>query len=151
MTCSTEMWGWLLIDGQPHAVHITNANNHGWTQLFHLYLGRSESIKPSVRVWYRQYITWASSTSASGSSSCCLSNPCGQQISNLQSVLSFRLTTALIRPDFRQLYEGSLKSAACLSFDEGRACVGLLCASSVNFLFTWLGLIRAGYSVLLIA
>ncbi|PVH75981.1 acetyl-CoA synthetase-like protein [Cadophora sp. DSE1049] len=52
---------------------------------------------------------------------------------------------------FRQLYEGSLKSAACLPLDGERGCVGLLCASSVNFLFAWLGLIRAGYSVLLIA
>ncbi|KAH7390432.1 hypothetical protein BKA64DRAFT_679228, partial [Cadophora sp. MPI-SDFR-AT-0126] len=52
---------------------------------------------------------------------------------------------------FRQLFEGSLKSAVCLSPDGERGCVGLLCASSVDFLFAWLGFIRAGYSILLIA
>jgi hypothetical protein len=34
---------------------------------------------------------------------------------------------------------------------EKQKCVGLICPSSEDFLFAWLGLMRAGFSVLLIA
>ena len=34
---------------------------------------------------------------------------------------------------------------------ERQLCVGLICGSSENFLFAWLGLMRAGFAVLLIA
>jgi hypothetical protein len=34
---------------------------------------------------------------------------------------------------------------------EEQKCVGLICPSSEDFLFVWLGLMRAGFSVLLIA
>lgn len=34
---------------------------------------------------------------------------------------------------------------------ERQLCVGLICGSSENFLFAWLGLMRAGFVVLLIA
>ncbi|KAH7311831.1 hypothetical protein BKA65DRAFT_610060 [Rhexocercosporidium sp. MPI-PUGE-AT-0058] len=59
---------------------------------------------------------------------------------------------------FKDLYEGSLEAAACFSWkghakrlDKPLECVALLCHSSISFLFAWLGLMRAGYSVLLIA
>ena len=34
---------------------------------------------------------------------------------------------------------------------ERQPCVGLICGSSEDFLFSWLGLMRAGFAVLLIA
>ncbi|XMA19260.1 hypothetical protein WAI453_012051 [Rhynchosporium graminicola] len=59
---------------------------------------------------------------------------------------------------FKDLHAGSLKAATSFynSGDFGPekrniGCVALLCNSSIDFIFAWLGLIRAGFSVLLIA
>ena len=61
-------------------------------------------------------------------------------------------------PAFHELAECSKTSAHILNLSLksgdwtkiGRT-VALLCPSSLEFLFTWLGLIRLGYAVLLIA
>ncbi|KAL2062517.1 hypothetical protein VTL71DRAFT_6783 [Oculimacula yallundae] len=59
---------------------------------------------------------------------------------------------------FKDLYAGSLETAASFckndDLEPGKGnieCVALLCHSSIDFLLAWLGLIRAGFSVLLIA
>lgn len=64
----------------------------------------------------------------------------------------------LILSAYEDLRKGSIAAAAEIvlvfenkDIDECAKCVGLLCASSVDFLFTWLGLTRAGFEVLLIA
>jgi acyl-CoA synthetase (AMP-forming)/AMP-acid ligase II len=38
-----------------------------------------------------------------------------------------------------------------IKLNETQPCVGLICPSSEDFLFAWLGLMRAGFAVLLIA
>ncbi|EKG14906.1 AMP-dependent synthetase/ligase [Macrophomina phaseolina MS6] len=58
--------------------------------------------------------------------------------------------------DFSSLRKGSLSAANLLSRKFGeklrqRQTVGLLCPSSPTFLFAWLGLMRLGHAVLLIA
>lgn len=60
---------------------------------------------------------------------------------------------------FDDLFRGSLAAAKVLKKylansgdgESRKQCVALLCASSIDFLFAWLGLMRAGFSVLLIA
>ena len=58
---------------------------------------------------------------------------------------------------FSQILAGSVNTAKQLLEDSGetlsgnRSTVGLLCPSTAEFLFTWLGLMRLGHAVLLIA
>ncbi|KAF7192617.1 Adenylate-forming reductase [Pseudocercospora fuligena] len=55
---------------------------------------------------------------------------------------------------FKDVLSRSISTANALSASlgvEGRQVVALLCPSTVEFLFTWLGLIRLGHSVLLVA
>ncbi|KAK8087449.1 male sterility protein-domain-containing protein [Apiospora phragmitis] len=59
---------------------------------------------------------------------------------------------------FRELKEHSLMAAtvlgACLGHSrthEAKGTVGLMCASSLDFVFTWLGLMRLGYTPFLLA
>lgn len=53
---------------------------------------------------------------------------------------------------FRQLRDLSLCAAETLSHvDSPSGTIGLLCTSSTDFISTWLGLMRLGYSVLFLA
>ena len=62
------------------------------------------------------------------------------------------------RVTFGKLRQRSHSSAALLSTclgcsrtHEAKGTVGLMCASSLDFVFTWLGLMRLGYTVFLLA
>jgi acyl-CoA synthetase (AMP-forming)/AMP-acid ligase II len=68
-------------------------------------------------------------------------------------ILMFELHTAF--KDLKRVSVAVVNSLAELvsenEFSEKQQCVGLICPSSEDFLFAWLGLMRAGFSVLLIA
>lgn len=60
----------------------------------------------------------------------------------------------LIPAAYEDLRKASIAAAAELGpviTNGSVTCVAFLCASSSDFLFTWLGLMRAGFSILLIA
>ena len=65
---------------------------------------------------------------------------------------------ANVHPAFQELRNGSMLAAEELTrvlakgdSTSNSKCIALLCPSSIDFLFAWLGLMRAGSSVLLIA
>jgi len=85
---------------------------------------------------------------------------CLYHITNLNDPICLQSANKLTA--FKDLRDGSIGVAAILQCmlkdevslsikDEEPPCVALLCQSNVDFLFVLLGLIRAGYSVLLIA
>ena len=72
---------------------------------------------------------------------------------HVRLIIERKESDMLIPSAFDDLRRGSIAMGQALSVSlrRSRRTVALLCPSSIDFLFAWLGLMRMGHSVLLIA